>query len=375
MQSPFVSIRIGAQPEVARILTRARSRIILVNLRQKQPNLTPLIGQGKISLHPGMFTPAPPCLLRQSVIICALTHSQPGNFMENWDEIRTAFQVARLGTVSGAAEVLGVHHATVIRHIDALEKRLGTRLFQRHTRGYTPTEAGRDLLTVAQTTEEQFAQLGSRIKGHGETVQGEFIITSIAGLSGLLVPVLADFQRQHPAVIVRLLTDMRIFRLDYGEAHVAIRAGAAPEEPDNVVQPLIRIRYGLYASKSYVEAWGKPESEHDFAGHRFVIAESEGSRAAFFRWLRDKVSNEQLTFRSTEPAAWDAALEAGMGIGFLPAWEAATRPDLVEVLAPRPEWDSPLWIVTHVDLHRTRKVQAFVGLLKEKARNWPQCAG
>ena len=44
--------------------------------------------------------------------------------MENWDEVRTAFQVARIGTVSGAAEVLGVHHATVIRHIDALEDRL-----------------------------------------------------------------------------------------------------------------------------------------------------------------------------------------------------------------------------------------------------------
>ena len=44
--------------------------------------------------------------------------------VENWDEIRTAYQVARLGTVSGAAEVLGVHHATVIRHVDALEKRL-----------------------------------------------------------------------------------------------------------------------------------------------------------------------------------------------------------------------------------------------------------
>ena len=42
----------------------------------------------------------------------------------DWDEIRTAYQVARMGTVSGAAEVLGVHHATVIRHIDALEGRL-----------------------------------------------------------------------------------------------------------------------------------------------------------------------------------------------------------------------------------------------------------
>ena len=45
--------------------------------------------------------------------------------MDNWDEIRTAYQVARMGTVSGAAEVLGVHHATVIRHIDALEGAAG----------------------------------------------------------------------------------------------------------------------------------------------------------------------------------------------------------------------------------------------------------
>ena len=58
--------------------------------------------------------------------------------MDNWDEIRTAYQVARIGTVSGAAEALGVHHATVIRHIDALETRLGVKLFQRHARGILP---------------------------------------------------------------------------------------------------------------------------------------------------------------------------------------------------------------------------------------------
>ena len=56
--------------------------------------------------------------------------------MENWDEVRTAYHVAHEGTVSGAAAALGVHHATVIRHIDALEARLGTKLFQRHARGY-----------------------------------------------------------------------------------------------------------------------------------------------------------------------------------------------------------------------------------------------
>lgn len=290
--------------------------------------------------------------------------------MENWDEIRTAFQVARLGTVSGAAEVLGVHHATVIRHIDALERRLGTRLFQRHARGYTPTEAGRDLLGVAQATEDQFSQLASRIKGQGETVTGELVVTSISGVSGLLTPVLTTFQAAHPGLIVRFLTDMRLFRLDYGEAHVAIRAGAIPEEPDNVVQPLIRLRTGLYAARSYAAAHGLPQTESELASHRFVGADSAESRAPFNRWLRAQVPAEAISFRATEMAAMDAGIRAGLGLGFMAAYKATQDPDLIEVFAPRPEWDAPLWLVTHVDLHRTRKVQAFLSVLKDAAKTW-----
>ncbi len=290
--------------------------------------------------------------------------------IDTWDEIRTAFQVARLGTVSGAADVLGVHHATVIRHIDALEKRLGTRLFQRHARGYTPTEAGQDLLTVAQTTDEQFAQLANRIKGFGETVAGELVVTSIVGLSDLLLPVMGQFQTLHPNVVLRFLTDMRVFRLDYGEAHVAIRAGAAPEEPDNVAQPLARIRTGLYATRGYAERHGIPATEAEFATHRFVVTDTVDSRAPFYRWLRGITPPDALVFRATEPAALESAVRAGLGIGFLSAFRAAGNPDLIEVMPPRPEWDAPLWIVTHVDLHRTRKVQAFLTVLKDAAKGW-----
>jgi DNA-binding transcriptional LysR family regulator len=290
--------------------------------------------------------------------------------MENWDEIRTAFQVARLGTVSGAAEVLGVHHATVIRHIDALEGRLGTRLFQRHARGYTPTESGRDLLTIAQTTEDQFSQLASRIKGQGETVAGELVVTSLAGMSALLVPTIASFQVAHPAVQVRFLTDQRVFRLDYGEAHVAIRAGNAPQEPDNVVQPLIRSRTGLYATPAYIKAHGRPAGEDDLAHHRFVSTDTANPRAPFYAWLHAKVPEAQIVFRSGEPAALTAAVLQGAGIGFLSVFEAAANPGLVEILPPRPEWEAPLWLVTHVDLHRTRKVQAFLSHLKEAAKGW-----
>lgn len=290
--------------------------------------------------------------------------------MENWDEIRTAFQVARLGTVSGAAEVLGVHHATVIRHIDALEKRLGAKLFQRHARGYTPTEAGRDLLTVAQTTEEQFGQLASRIKGQGEVVAGELVVTSITGIADLIVPVLARFQAEHPRLVVRFLSDMRLFRLDYGEAHVAIRAGATPQEPDNVVQSLGRMRNALYAARSYVETQGMPASVEDLARHRIIGPDDPDSRAPFYRWLREHVPPEAITMRVTEGAANVAALQAGMGLGFCNTELARKTPDLVEVMPPRPEWEAPLWIVTHVDLHRTLKVQAFLACLKTASQGW-----
>jgi DNA-binding transcriptional LysR family regulator len=290
--------------------------------------------------------------------------------MENWDEVRTAYQVARMGTVSGAADMLGVHHATVIRHIDALEKRLGAKLFQRHARGYTPTEAGRDLLLVAQTTEEQFGQLASRIKGQGETVAGELVVTAITGITELLTPVFAAFQAAHPAVVIRFLTDMRLFRLDYGEAHVAIRAGTAPQEPDNVVQALTTMRTGLYASRSYIARHGMPLGETDLINHRFVGADSVDNRAPFYRWLRDAVPADCITYRVTEPAAAEAALRAGLGMGFHPVRNAASDPDLVEILPPRPEWDGPLWVVTHVDLHRTLKVQSFLAELKRAAVHW-----
>lgn len=291
----------------------------------------------------------------------------------NWDEIRTAYEVARMGTVSGAAEALGVHHATVIRHVDALEDRLGVKLFQRHARGYTPTEAGRDLLQVAQATNDQFTQFASRVRGRGEAVTGELIITTLAGLVPLLMPALVAFQKLHPGLIVRLLTGERLFRLEYGEAHVAIRAGNPPEEPDNVVQPFGREVGAFFAAKSYVETHGLPKSEEDVTGHAFVAYDTETPRAPFERWLHARVPPEQIVFRSTEQSINMDAVRAGAGIGYIPLCEGRGDPDLVEVWGPREEWMAPLWLVTHVDLHRTMKVQAFTAFLKDRAKDWPTC--
>ena len=290
--------------------------------------------------------------------------------MDNWDEIRTAYNVARVGTVSGAAEVLGVHHATVIRHIDALEDRLGVKLFQRHARGYTPTEAGQDLLRVAQTTDDQFSQLAGRIKGRGNDVTGELVVTSLGGLSHLLVPVVAAFQAGYPDLIVRYLTGTRLFRLEYGEAHVAIRAGAVPDQPDNVVQPFYRQKFTLFASDRYIERHGLPDGEGDLTRHFFVGPDDPESRAPFDRWLQQIIPTEQIIFRSGDVHAQRRAIFEGAGIGFMSRLQARELGGLTEILPPREDWSAPLWLVTHMDLHRTTKVQAFLSFLKERAKTW-----
>lgn len=289
--------------------------------------------------------------------------------MENWDEVRTAFQVAKVGTVSGAAEALGVHHATVIRHIDALETRLGAKLFQRHARGYSPTEAGQDLLAIAGQTDDQFAQLASRIKGRGDEVTGELIVTSLDPISPLLVPSIAEFQDRHPDLRVRLITDIRLFRLEYGEAHVAIRAGNLPEEPDNVVQPFFTETPRLVATRKYVNRYGLL-TDDNLSDHRFVGSTEETPRAPYFQWLNNHVPSSSIYFRASSMAAVKAAVLSGIGIGFVASWDEAENDDLVEVLPPLEEWSAKFWLVTHMDLHRTAKVQAFVRHLKEQVKTW-----
>ena len=289
--------------------------------------------------------------------------------ISTWDEIRTAYHVARKGTVSGAADALGVHHATVIRLIDSLEDRLGVKLFQRHARGYSSTEAGQDLLQVAQATDDQFSQLVSRIKGRGDEVSGELVVTSVTPVSPRLTPVLAKFRRLQPNIMVRVLTGEEVLRLEYGEAHVALRAGAPPDQPDNVVQPFGAQGLALYASESYIKRHGLPSDESEFGDHYFVGHDDE-IRAPFNIWLRDTVPLENIIYRTSDNRTVEDGVVAGAGIGFLPVQLAKRLDKLTQVIPPRDEWAAPMWLVTHVALHRPAKVQSFLPFHKEAVRDW-----
>jgi DNA-binding transcriptional LysR family regulator len=241
---------------------------------------------------------------------------------------------------------------------------LGEKLFQRHARGYTPTEAGLDLLRVARATDEQFNHFLSRTKGRTQELSGELIITSLEVIADLLIEPIKIFQAKHPDVIVRLITSSRLFQLEYGEAHLALRAGTKPDQPDNVVRLYSTLDVGLYASKDYVARKGIPKSVDDYKDHQFMGPDNQDIQAPLFLWMRDNIPNKNITFRSSSGHLLNQAIVAGAGIGYMQA-ERAKQQNLVEILAPRPEWSINAWLVTHVDLHRTAKVRAFMNVLKD----------
>ena len=283
--------------------------------------------------------------------------------MDHWLELRTAYRLAKLGTVSATADDLGVHRATVNRHVDTIETAFGAKFFQRHARGYTLTEAGRDLLDVTGRADELFSDLAGRSRGQAGQLSGSLVVTSLAGLAPMIMPAIQHFSVAHPEIDLVFSADQNLARLEYGEAHVALRAGSHPQEQDYVVQPYRKLRFGLFAAKSYIKRFGLPHP-NDLAAHRFVGTTDESSRLPYASWVKEHVAPDQISLKTKDQSVINAAIYAGLGLGFLGEHDAQDRLDIIAVMPPRDDWSADLWIVTHVDLHRTQKVQEFLKFLK-----------
>ncbi len=286
--------------------------------------------------------------------------------MDRWQIIRTAHYLAKLGTISATATELGVHRATVLRHIDALEEELGVKLFQRHARGYIPTEEGKDLMQVVSATEEQLGQLIGRLKQKTEPLSGEFIITSLAPLASVLIPILKTYQEQHPAIQVQYLTSEKLFRLEYGEAHVAVRTGPKPELPDNVVIPFATHQVSLFAHTEYLARHGHPTGPESLEGHKFISFAELVPKVPVHKWILNNIRERDIALKINDGQVIKQALLNALGIGFMFQHEAKKHSQLVELFPPLKDWEVQHWLVTHRDLHRSIKVQAFLEVVRSQ---------
>lgn len=282
--------------------------------------------------------------------------------MDYWTEIHTAFWVARTGTISGAAKKLGVHRATVNRHIDDLEAAIETRLFLRHRRGYELTDVGQEFLQVAEQSHGMLEDFLGRVRENSD-IEGEITVATLFPFNDLILPGILNFRRKHPLTRVNLTTGDELVRLERAEAHVSVRVGAKPLNDDYVVQSFGLLKFALFAHRSYIERRGKPNHQN-LKGHDLVGNPDAQSFAPFEAWLAHNSDPEQIVVRSTNPRVIEGALRRGEGVGFLPVILTEDLTGVEQVSPALPEWSVQSWMVTHVDVHWTEKVQSMLNCLK-----------
>ena len=273
----------------------------------------------------------------------------------NWDDLKVVLAISRVGSLTLAAEVLGVDQSTCGRRLSALEAGLGAVLFLRSKAGLSLTEAGKIALARAIEIEQRMERLADslangpdgpaglvRIVGNpwvlerlAEKAAGAFL-AAFPLVDLRLVPV-------HPRAAVRMEATVSLwFERNPREAEFAIKLGEVPYAFD--------VRRGL-----------DPQSLPWVSFY-----DEDSPRLAHAKALeRVRRREERLRLGAGDNRVLMAAIAAGVGKGLLPMCMAAGHPDLVRLDDGPPELVRILSLHLHPDTVQTKRVQAVTTWLRE----------
>jgi DNA-binding transcriptional LysR family regulator len=264
----------------------------------------------------------------------------------NWDDFRFFLAVAREQRVSAAGKSLGVQHTTVARRIEALETRLGTRLFDRSTEGYAMTQAAENLYDRALVMEEQSLAVDREIIGMDAQLKGPLKLTAPHDvLATFVVPQINRLLDVYPGIVLELMGTSGLLDLGAREADIALRFTATP--PDYLIgRKILPMLHGVYGSADYFLQKKKQ--------HTYIAFSGEGEVPG---WVEQHFSGARLALRTDDANVMVAAIKQGIGLARIPCFAADAQPDLRRLdleLTPS-TWG--LWLLSHVDLRSTARVR------------------
>lgn len=277
----------------------------------------------------------------------------------DWDDLRYFLKVAETGGLSPAARVLHVNTATVGRHIEALENGLGQRLFERTPHGYRLTAAGERLLDWSRKVEAEFTGIQMAFGSGPADLTGSVSIATTDWVAvPLLIPSLAEFRRNHPAIDLVIAGSMEPVNLSRREADVALRL-FRPEQGNLIARRIGDIGHGLYASQAYLDTRGPPDLQARCAGHDMIDWPPGLEAVPAVTWLRRHAGRARTVLRGNATIRLEAA-RAGLGFSLLACIAAASAPELVRLdIEPSPP-PHGLWLAAHAELAHLPRIRAVI---------------
>ncbi|WP_426700715.1 LysR family transcriptional regulator [Rhodanobacter sp. Col0626] len=280
-----------------------------------------------------------------------MANDEPG-----WELYRSFLAVMREGSLSAAARALGMTQPSLGRHIRQLEATLGVALFTRSPQGLVPTDLGHELLPHAQAMSASSAALRRAASGSNHEVRGVVRVTCSEVIGAeVLPPMLTDFRRQYPGIVIELSLSNQAEDLLRKDADIAVRM-LRPVQSALVARRIGRIGLGLHAHRSYLKAHGQPRMLAELSEHAIVGYDHE---TPALRAVRSKLpfGREDFSLRTDSDLAQLAAIRAGYGIGVCQCAIARRDRNLVHLLPDAFAFGLDTWLVMHEDLKASRRTR------------------
>lgn len=292
--------------------------------------------------------------------------------------------VARLGSFTQAANHLGVTPPAVSQNIQALETRLGVRLFNRTSRSVRLSDEGKIFYRRVAPAMSQIDVAADDLRTLRGQPSGLLRITLPQLAASLLVmPYLAEFQTRYPEVQLELFTDDHFSDLVLGSFDAGIRMRAMLQK-DMIAVPIDNgQRRVVIASPGYLTQRGEPLTPAALSEHNCLRYRFPGSgkfEPWYFRQNDGHLTLEvggSLIFNE-DRLIKDAALA---GLGMTQRFRGTVQRELesgqlVEVLADY-AGDSPgFFIYFPASRHMPLKLRVFIDFMREKQvlQDMPQSA-
>ncbi len=293
----------------------------------------------------------------------------------NWDDMRVFLAVARDGSLSAAARHLKVTQPTVGRRLGQLESDLGTRLFDRLPDGFVPTQAGEELLPIAEDMEKAAQALQRRRATLADTVSGTVRLSVFEVPAQFVTMHLTAIRANMPEIEIELSVNHMNANLSRRKADLVLQV-CLPDTPGLIARKLGELSYAVYGSRAYVAATPAARGNKRYQDCEWVAFDDDHVYFDGQTWLREKLAGRAPAIRMNNGHAIHDAVRNGAGLGVLPCFAGDSDPDLVRLTAPIQGVESDLNLVVHRDLKRVPSVRAvmdeLIRLFKQEA---PRLAG
>lgn len=192
--------------------------------------------------------------------------------MDRWTEIELFVQVAEMGSLSRAAETLGLSNAAASRHLAALEERLAVRLVQRNTRRLHLTDMGDEFYRRCKPLLAELREAESVVNEAALKPTGTLRVTASLSFSMIIIaPLLPEFAQRYPDLRVEIVVSNRYTDLLENGIDVAIRNREFESDSAITVRRLAETKRVLAASPQYLQRHGVPKTPDELANHRLLI--------------------------------------------------------------------------------------------------------